>query len=86
MVRLPRFLGAFRVHAEQKTTVGHALGRVECERLRLRVHGRPMPIEEVLLGLRPYLARHILVHARQRIVDRLPIRRSHVRTIPLSRG
>jgi len=83
MVRLPRFLGAFRVHAEQKTTVEDALGRVECDRLRQRVHGRPMPVEEVLQGLRPYLVRHILVHTRQRIVERLPLRRDRVRTLPI---
>lgn len=81
MVRLPRFLGAFRVHAEQKTTAVGALGEVECDRLRQRVHGRPVEIEEVLLGLRWYLVKHILVHTRHRIVDGLVLRRARVRTV-----
>lgn len=72
MVRLPRFLGAFRIHAEQKTTAHDEMGVSETARLRLRVHGRPMPIEEVLQRLRPYFMRHILAHTRQRIADRLP--------------
>ena len=43
MVRLPRFLGAFRVHAEQKTSAEDALGTRECAELRVRVHGAPVP-------------------------------------------
>jgi hypothetical protein len=85
MVRLPRFLGAFRIHDEQKTTAAaDAIGVVECDRLRQRVHGRPVPIEEVLQRLRPFFVRHIVVHSRQRIVDRLPIRRVAVRTVPVA--
>ncbi len=72
MVRLPRFLGAFRIHAEQKTTSIEHVGVSETDRLRLRVHGRPVPIEEVLRRLRPYFLRHIAAHTRQRITDRLP--------------
>ncbi len=55
MVRLPRFLGAFRIHAEQKTSAADALGLEEMARLRERVHGRPVSIDEVLPRLRPYL-------------------------------
>lgn len=82
MVRLPRFLGAFRVHPEQKTTVDDAIGQRECDRLRERIHGRPLTIAEVLAGLRPYLARHIVVHDWQRFVDRLPLRRIRVDFAP----
>jgi glycosyltransferase involved in cell wall biosynthesis len=78
MVRLPRFLGAFRVHAEQKTTSADVLGLEEMARLRERVHGRPVSIEEALVRLRPYFLRHIAVHTRQRIVDRVPLRRIDV--------
>jgi glycosyltransferase involved in cell wall biosynthesis len=81
-VCLPRFLGAFRIHDEQKTSAADALGAAECARLRQRVHGRPMSTEEVLRELRPYFLRHVLVHTRQRIIDRLPLRRAHVRTVP----
>jgi FkbM family methyltransferase len=83
MVRLPRFIGAFRIHDEQKTTFTHAVGEAECDLLRQRVHGRTVPHTEVLKQLRPYLLRHTLAHTRQRIVDRLPAQRVQVRTVPL---
>jgi len=82
MVRLPRFIGAFRIHDEQKTTVTHAIGEAECDLLRRRVHGRSVPNGEVFERLRPYLLRHMLAHARYRVVDRLTIRRCYVRTSP----
>jgi glycosyltransferase involved in cell wall biosynthesis len=82
MVRLPRFLGAFRIHEEQKTSAEHALGMSETMRLRRRVYGRDVPIEEVMERLRPYLKRHVLVHSWQRCVDRLPLRRIVVPTLP----
>ena len=83
MVRLPRFLGAFRIHAAQKTTALDNVGVSETDRLRLRVHGRPVPIEEVLERLRPYFVRHIVVHTRQRIADRLPHPRVPVTVEPV---
>jgi glycosyltransferase involved in cell wall biosynthesis len=82
MVRLPRFLGAFRIHDEQKTTATADVGDAECNRLRQRVHGRGISAEEIRLRMRPYYVRHILIHKRQRIVDRLPLRRHPVRTVP----
>ncbi len=40
IVRLPRFLGCFRVHAHQKTSqVIHTTGAEEMSRIRLRFHG-----------------------------------------------
>lgn len=82
MVRLPRFIGAFRVHPQQKTTAEDMVGLVETTRLRERVHGRHVTIEEVLAGLRPFFLRHILLHSRQRLVDRLPLSRETVVTRP----
>jgi GT2 family glycosyltransferase len=82
MVRLPRFLGAFRIHLDQKTSAANELGLQEMARLRQRVHGRPVSIEEVLRRLRPFFLRHIALHTLQRIADRLPLRRVYVRTIP----
>jgi glycosyltransferase involved in cell wall biosynthesis len=82
MVRLPRFIGAFRVHDAQKTTVTHAIGEAECEALRLRVYGRAVTEDERVAGLRPYLARHLLAHARQRAIDHLPLRRDRVQVSP----
>lgn len=82
MVRLPRFLGAFRVHDAQKTTASHMLGLDECARLRTRVHGRDLSDDEIFKGMWPYLVRHILVHARERFVDMLPVTRLPVGTSP----
>jgi glycosyltransferase involved in cell wall biosynthesis len=72
MVRLRRFIGAFRVHDEQRTSAEHLRGLEEMARLRERVHGRPMSLEEVNARLQPYLRRHVRAHLRQRISDRLP--------------
>jgi glycosyltransferase involved in cell wall biosynthesis len=71
IVRLPRFLGAFRVHDEQKTTAQDALGIAECDRLRERVHGRPVLHEEAVAETVSYLRRHLVVHARRRLAEKL---------------
>jgi glycosyltransferase involved in cell wall biosynthesis len=60
IVRLPRFLGAFRVHPAQKTQAGEALSRAEMGHLRRRQHGRPVSQREVLRRVRPYLLRHVV--------------------------
>lgn len=78
IVRVPRFLGAFRVHHDQKTNVIEDLGENEMALLRTRVHGRHVPVEEVLHQLRAYFLRHILVHTRRRLADRLPLPRVYV--------
>jgi hypothetical protein len=83
MVRLPRFIGAFRIHDEQKTSALSALGDAECERLRERVHGRPVPLEEVFVQIRPFLRRHVIAHTRQRLIDRLPVRHVDVNELLL---
>jgi FkbM family methyltransferase len=70
MVRLPRYLGAFRVHDEQKTTALEPTGALECDVIRQRVHGRPMTSREAFERLRPYLIRSMLADMRQRVVDR----------------
>jgi glycosyltransferase involved in cell wall biosynthesis len=82
IARLPRFLGAFRVHGEQKTTASHELGLDECARLRIRVHGRDLSDDEIFRRMWPYLLRHLLVHARHRLVGLLPAERVPVATIP----
>jgi GT2 family glycosyltransferase len=62
MVRLPRFLGAFRVHGEQKTAVqGPTIGIEEMQRIRERLHGRPVSQKEVLRRVRRYLIRHVVL-------------------------
>jgi GT2 family glycosyltransferase len=60
-VRLPRFLGAFRVHAEQKTTAELLdKGAPEMDRIRQRLHGRPVDLEDIRRHMRPYMIRHVL--------------------------
>jgi len=60
MVRLPRFLGAFRVHGDQKTTtLGPTTGTDEMRRIRRRLHGRDVPQDEVLRKVRGYLLQHV---------------------------
>ena len=60
MVRLPRFLGAFRIHRTSKTmTVVNTQGQLEMDRLRLRVHGRQVTPLEIAARLRRYQAWHV---------------------------
>ena len=62
-VRLPRFLGAFRVHPTQKTSAELAEnGTPEMNRIRLRLHGRETPFEEIRKNLRGYMLRHVWHH------------------------
>jgi GT2 family glycosyltransferase len=83
MVRLPRFLGAFRVHAEQKTGNQQRLCESESKLLQRRVLGRAMGDEEVFARVQPYLRRHVLYHTIHRLESRLPLPRSDVRTMSL---
>lgn len=60
MVRLPRFLGAYRVHGDQKTALlGPTTGIEEMQRIRARVHGRAVSQGETLRHVRGYLIRHV---------------------------
>ncbi len=60
MVRVPRFLGAFRVHARQKTSARMVdLGRPEIDRLRLRNLGRAVTEEQAQQFAQSYLRRHV---------------------------
>jgi hypothetical protein len=56
--RLPRFLGCFRVHGEQKTAQTGAMTE-EMDRLRKRHFGRPVSQQEISRGLRAYQLRQI---------------------------
>jgi glycosyltransferase involved in cell wall biosynthesis len=59
MVRLPRFLGAFRVHDEQKSQAQLAsVGAREMTRLRRRSHGRDVDRREIRRGILGYLVQH----------------------------
>jgi glycosyltransferase involved in cell wall biosynthesis len=67
-LRLPRFLGCFRVHAAQKTSAQmEAVGVAEMARLRERCHGRPVVGAEIHQHLRSYLGRHLVLHKLYRL-------------------
>lgn len=58
--RLPRFLGAFRVHDSSKTmTVVNSHGMEEMTKLRRRTHGRDVTPHEIQRGLRHYHGWHV---------------------------
>lgn len=58
---IPRFLGAFRIHARQKTSAKiHDLGLQEMDRIRERLHGRLPSHIEIRNHILPYLSRHVL--------------------------
>jgi hypothetical protein len=61
--RLPRFLGAFRVHPHQKTSAEMAENGVrEMGILRERAVGHRVTADEIDRGLRPYLRQHFILH------------------------
>jgi glycosyltransferase involved in cell wall biosynthesis/ubiquinone/menaquinone biosynthesis C-methylase UbiE len=68
ITRLPRFLGAFRVHPHQKTSSEiESVGREEMRRLRTRTLGRQVTDAEVARALQPYFRRHIICHKLYRL-------------------
>lgn len=70
-VRLPRFLGAFRVHVSQKTsTQFNSQGYMESTALRKRCLGRVVSEEQIAAALRGYLLRHIIEHNSYRLQTR----------------
>jgi glycosyltransferase involved in cell wall biosynthesis len=60
--RLPRFLGCFRIHDTQKTSVMFQRGQQESERLRRRYLGSNPKGKEVERAIAGYLRRHVLLH------------------------
>jgi glycosyltransferase involved in cell wall biosynthesis len=63
IVRVPRFLGAFRVHTSQKTSAQIDLdGADEMARIRNREHQRKVSPEEVDRAISGYLRRHVYLH------------------------
>jgi glycosyltransferase involved in cell wall biosynthesis len=61
IVRVPRFLGAFRLHASQKTSLHlETVGRAEMERLRLRSLGPCMSDDEIPGRFVTYLSRSLV--------------------------
>jgi glycosyltransferase involved in cell wall biosynthesis len=61
-MRLPRFLGAFRVHSQQKTTRMFDVGEQESRRLRMIHLGFEPDGEAINDAVAGYLRRHVLYH------------------------
>jgi hypothetical protein len=62
IVRLPRFLAAFRVHDEQKSSsVITEMGFHEMQQLRIRCHKRPVEQQEIRKNIKYYLIKHIIL-------------------------
>ncbi|CAN5463525.1 hypothetical protein BH10ACT11_BH10ACT11_12850 [soil metagenome] len=61
IVHVRRFLGAFRIHNDQKTAaLIESDGKPEMERIRTRIHGREPSQREILAAIRPYVWRHVV--------------------------
>ncbi|NWJ46547.1 MAG: glycosyltransferase [Chloroflexi bacterium] len=66
--RLPRFLGAFRVHTEQKSQARiNDIGAKESSRLREQYIGRNVSEAEIYYKILPYLKKHIIYHKLYRL-------------------
>ena len=72
---LPRFLGAFRVHAAQKTSGSiDDFGFKEMTRIRKRLHGRTPGYAEIRAALARFMLHHILHDLLYRLKTRLGIK------------
>lgn len=78
MRRLPRFLGAFRLHTEQKSSVQLDAYERESIALRTRANGHPVSPYVAHARLRPFTLRHALLHCVNRALWRLPVQRFEV--------
>ncbi len=56
---LSRYMGAFRVHSDQKTTAQIDVGRTEMNRIRARCLGYVPSTVALRLAVTPYLLRHL---------------------------
>jgi glycosyltransferase involved in cell wall biosynthesis len=71
-VRLPRFLGGFRVHPRQKSSAEISnIGFQEMDRIRQQLLGRVPSRAEIQKAVRVYLLRHVLIDLVWRIRTRL---------------
>ncbi len=78
MKRLPRFLGAFRLHTDQKHSVLLDAGEEESAKLRHRANGHAVSPYVAHARLQTFLGRHALLHNLNRARWRLPMRRFEV--------
>jgi hypothetical protein len=80
MVRLPRFLGGFRVHDESKTFAATKIALdEEAAKLRIRWGDGELSTDQMEQRLRPFFRHQKALHLRQLAYDRVPIARIDVR-------
>lgn len=69
---IPYFLGAFRIHEQQKTSaVINEIGHHEMNRIRKRILGKVPDNKELLKAMLPYLIKHIVIDLVYRVKTRL---------------
>lgn len=69
---IPRFLGAFRIHLDQKTSAEiQGVGLDEMNRIRKRALGRVPTRYEIRKAVTPFMIRHIMADARIAALRRL---------------
>lgn len=72
---VPHFLGAFRVHAEQKTSAQmSSLGAREIAGLQRKYLGYELSQNEIMKRAKWYLCRHLIEHVRFQLKDWMPAR------------
>ena len=71
---IPKFMGGFRVHGHQKTSVAiNDIGYQEMDRIRMRLLGKVPGQEEIHKMILPYLMKHIAVDILYRIKTKLGV-------------
>ncbi|MDJ0743972.1 MAG: glycosyltransferase [Xenococcaceae cyanobacterium MO_167.B27] len=72
--RVPRFLGVFRVHQQQKTQSWNATGQKEMSILRSRCHGSVPSDIEIVKNINSYFVRclfHYQLHAINKVIGKI---------------
>jgi hypothetical protein len=65
--RVPRFLGGFRIHPQQKTSADNSIGFQEMSKIRARTLGRIPSQDEITKAVAPYLLKHVITDIGWRI-------------------
>jgi GT2 family glycosyltransferase len=78
MKRVPRFIGAFRLHTDQKNSVLLDAGERESALLRARANGHPVSPHVAHAHMQPLILRHVFLHTVNRAWWRLPLQRFEV--------
>ena len=69
---IPKFLGAFRVHGQQKTSAAiNDIGYKEMNRIRERIHGFVPSGDTVRRSIAGYMAKHVVIDMSYRLRERL---------------